>query len=151
MYENFLNRLPKLRSNGKDRWRAQCPAHDSNSLSLSCAVASDNRLLVKCHVGCSALDILQAVGCDWGDLYPEEDKHHRSLARDFDIKPAGTIDDRIVDLASRTPDMTQKQEAELERALLRGGKPDGFCEDLAWKMDVAQVGTELRELEGDLL
>ena len=131
MYEKFLNRLPKLRANGKDRWRAQCPAHDSNSHSLSCAIASDNRLLIKCHVGCSAWDVLQAVGCDWEDVFPEENKHDRSLIAEFGIKPAGTVADRVVDLAAHSKALTVAQAQEAERAALRGARSDGFSKQVA--------------------
>ena len=134
MYEKVLSRLQHLRSTGNNRYRAFCPSHDSNSHSLALAVADDGRLLIKCHAGCGALDVLTALGCGWDDCYPEAQKNLRSLVREFDIKPAGSINDRIVELGNHTKNMTAKQVGEWERALLKGGKPDGFCQELGAKL-----------------
>jgi hypothetical protein len=109
---------------------ACCPAHDDSSPSLSVAEASDGRVLVKCFGGCSALDVITAVGLEWDDLFPESDKHHRSLARSLGIRPAGAIDNRIVELAQQTA-MTSSQREEAKRAAIRGGKPDGFTSAVA--------------------
>ncbi|MCH1602122.1 MAG: hypothetical protein L7S57_04680 [Luminiphilus sp.] len=134
MYDNFLGRLSHLRKSGQDRWRARCPAHDSDGQSLALAIADDGRLLIKCFAGCGALDVLTAVGCGWEDCFPEDQKNRRSLAREFDIKPAGLVNDRIVELAAHTTNLTAEQAAEAERAALRGGKPDGFCKELGAKI-----------------
>jgi len=131
MYENFLGRLSHLRKSGQDRWRARCPAHDSDGQSLALAIADDGRLLIKCFAGCGALDVLTAVGCGWDDCFPQDQKNRRSLAREFDIRPAGSVNDRIVELAAHTKNLTAKQAAEAERAALRGGRPDGFCQEIA--------------------
>ena len=129
-YQKFLGRLTNLRANGRNRFRAFCPAHNSDSHSLALAIEED-RLLIRCHAGCGALEVLQAVGCDWEDCYPESQKNRRSLAREFEIKPAGTVADRVVELGNHSKSMTAQQVAEWERALLKGGKPDGFCQEVA--------------------
>lgn len=42
-------------------WLCTCPAHDDRTPSLSVASGRDGRLLVKCHAGCEAADILAAL------------------------------------------------------------------------------------------
>ena len=133
-YEQVFRKLSHLAKVGPNRWRARCPAHDSDSRSLALAVADDDRLLIKCHVGCGAVDVLHALGCSWEDCFPEMDKHHRSLAQDFNIRPHGSIDDRVVELAQHSRGLTEKQVAEAEAAALRGGKPDGFLREVAAEM-----------------
>lgn len=152
MYENFLGRLSHLRKSGQDRWRARCPAHDSNGQSLSVAVADDGRLLIRCHVGCGTLDVLTAVGCSWEDCFPEEQKNLRSLAREFDIRPAGSINDRIVELAKHSTGLTDKQREEAKRAALRGGTPDGFAREVAANLpENKEWAEQLLECERELL
>jgi len=154
MYEKFFSRLTNLRSSGQNRWRARCPAHDSDSQSLALATYG-GRLLIKCHVGCGALDVLTAVGCSWEDCFSEDQKNRRSLAREFDIKPAGSIADRVVDIAQHSKNLTADQAAEVERAALRGGKPDGFCQELAanlpenkhWAKQLLECERELHKAE----
>lgn len=47
---------------------AQCPAHDDTSPSLSVSVGKTRDLVVKCHAGCSADDVMAALGIKWSDL-----------------------------------------------------------------------------------
>ncbi|UEO01097.1 toprim domain-containing protein [Acidiferrobacter thiooxydans] len=68
--ENLLARLDKVRQSGSE-WQALCPAHDDRNPSLSIKEGDDGVLLVKCHIGCSARDIVGAVGLTLGDLFPD--------------------------------------------------------------------------------
>ena len=68
--ENFLSRLQKVRKNGKD-YIACCPAHDDRSPSLAIREVEDGRILIKCFAGCSADDVMGAVGMELKDLMPE--------------------------------------------------------------------------------
>jgi hypothetical protein len=45
------------RRNGRG-WLCRCPAHDDRSPSLSVTSGRDGRLLVYCHAGCTAVDVL---------------------------------------------------------------------------------------------
>jgi hypothetical protein len=68
-----LSRLDghKLRENGRDRWRACCPAHGgSNPSALSVGVGDDDRVLLRCWHGCSAEQVAQAIGIELADLFP---------------------------------------------------------------------------------
>ena len=68
-----LSRLDghKLRENGRDRWRACCPAHGgSNPSALSVGIGTDDAVLLKCWHGCSADEVAQALGLELSDLFP---------------------------------------------------------------------------------
>jgi hypothetical protein len=79
---NLLDRLDAVRQVGAGRWRARCPAHDGqNKDVLSIGEASDGTVLVKCFHGCTASDVVKAVGLELADLFPKvewqgENGHH---------------------------------------------------------------------------
>jgi DNA primase len=67
----LLSRLQKVRSEGQDRWRACCPAHDDGTPSLSIRELDDGRVLLYCHAHCKVEDVLGALGLQFSDLYPD--------------------------------------------------------------------------------
>lgn len=68
--ENLLARLEKVRGQSP-KWRSLCPAHENkNTLTLAIAEVEDGRVLIKCHAGCCATDVLAAVGMGIKDLFP---------------------------------------------------------------------------------
>jgi hypothetical protein len=79
-----LSRLTpfKLRENGRDRWRACCPAHGgSNPSALSVGIGNDGAVLLKCWHGCSADDVSGALGLDLADLFPPRESHGAPLKK----------------------------------------------------------------------
>jgi len=66
----ILQRLDRVRETGPGRWIACCPAHSDKSPSLSIRELEDGRVLLHDFAGCSALEVLDAVGLDWSALYP---------------------------------------------------------------------------------
>lgn len=77
-YDRFLEKLQasgyKIQHNGRDRARAQCPAHGGVDLNLSLAVG-DQGILTKCHShDCPSEDIARAVGLALTDLFDEGGK-----------------------------------------------------------------------------
>jgi hypothetical protein len=68
----LLARLARVSQHGRDRWRAVCPAHESRNASQSLAVREldDGTVLIRCHAGCGAADIVKAVGLELKDLFP---------------------------------------------------------------------------------
>lgn len=66
--KELINRLQKVKQVGKGRWIACCPAHNDKSPSLSISEGG-NKLLIHCHSGCSALDVVHAVGLELTDLF----------------------------------------------------------------------------------
>ncbi len=69
--ELLLSKLPTAKRNGQG-WIARCPAHDDHTPSLSVAKGDDGRALVKCHAGCSADDVVVAIGLTMADLMPAD-------------------------------------------------------------------------------
>lgn len=52
-------------------WIARCPAHEDRRPSLSITAGDDDRVLLKCHAGCTFSELLNAMGLKAGDLYPD--------------------------------------------------------------------------------
>lgn len=77
----FTSRLRKVKSAGTNKWIASCPctgSHNHGDKSQSLSVAYDptqGKILVYCHKGCSAEDIVSAVGCSLSDLSTHKDNN----------------------------------------------------------------------------
>jgi hypothetical protein len=70
--DNLLSRLDGLKTgNAIGRWIARCPAHEDRSPSLTIRAEDDGRILVHCFAGCSAVDVMGALGLAMTDLFPE--------------------------------------------------------------------------------
>ena len=87
----LLPRLEGVIKTGRG-WRARCPAHGGKSASLSIAEGENQTLLLHCFAGCSAHDILAAVGLQVGDLFVRKDLRsmtpaERSLLRQAALLP----------------------------------------------------------------
>ena len=70
----ILQRLQGVRETGGDRFIAKCPAHDDNSPSLSIRLADDGRKLIHCFAGCSASEVMAAIGLNLAHLYPDQEQ-----------------------------------------------------------------------------
>jgi len=83
--EILLSKLDKVKRTGAGRWLACCPAHADKGPSLSIRETDDGRVLLHDFgAGCSAVDILAAVGLELRDLYPEPlAVHHKPERRPF--------------------------------------------------------------------
>lgn len=68
---NLLDRLHNVKPKSNGRYVAACPAHEDQDPSLAIAVLDDGRILVKCFAGCSAADVVAAVGMSLSDLFPD--------------------------------------------------------------------------------
>lgn len=66
--EMFLGKLDGARPSG-DGWRAECPNGHRSRYTLSFKQADDGRVLLHCFAGCTALEVLQAMGLELSDLY----------------------------------------------------------------------------------
>ena len=69
--QDFVSRLQKVKSKGPDKWMACCPAHEDHDPSLSVAVSPGGKILLKCWTGCSALDVVHAMGLTLSDLFEQ--------------------------------------------------------------------------------
>jgi hypothetical protein len=76
--DSLLERLEGVRPSGHGRWIARCPAHDDRSPSLSIREMDDGRVLVHCHAGCGAVDVVDSVGLSLSDLFPDGPIYHHA-------------------------------------------------------------------------
>lgn len=85
---SFIGRLEGVRTRGDGQFLARCPAHDDRSPSLSVREIDDGTILVKCFSGCTAFEIVAAVGLELHDLFPprlpdqprpRRQRHHLSV------------------------------------------------------------------------
>lgn len=104
--ENLLSRLEKVRATGTGTWTGICPSHPDKSPSLAIRETEDGRVLIYCRAGCPTINILQAVGLEFSDLYPPRPDAHgiKPERRPF---PAGdllkliTLEATVVLIAAR--------------------------------------------------
>lgn len=101
----LLPRLDKVKPAKHGQWVACCPAHDDRTPSLRIKEASDGKLLLKCWAGCTAAEIVAAIGLELRDLFPSDGQRS---ARKGPSREAVEFERRIVTIG---------------RALLAQGKP----------------------------
>ena len=80
MLENFISRLEHCKQVGDGRYKACCPAHQDRSPSLTVTDTGTN-ILIHCFAGCSPLDVINAVGLQWPDLYPPDPNYSKTVRR----------------------------------------------------------------------
>lgn len=71
--QSLLNRLNKVRKTGTNQYVALCPAHLDKSPSLAVRQTNDGRILIKCFGGCSAYEVVGAIGLSLSNLFPKND------------------------------------------------------------------------------
>lgn len=64
-----LNRLSQVFPHGNE-YKALCPAHSDQQASLSIGTGTDGRVLLHCFAGCTAEQIVSALGLTLADLFP---------------------------------------------------------------------------------
>lgn len=123
----ILERLSKYRAVGDGVWMACCPAHDDGSPSLKITELADERVLINCHAGCGALDVLTAVGLGWDAVMPPGE-HYKPV----DHRRSAKLDDFVVELAEdakrHNRQLSQADKDRYKLALKRGGKANGFAQ-----------------------
>ena len=67
--DRLLSRLDSVRRAGSG-YTAKCPAHSDRNASLSVSEADGGKVLLHCFAGCSAADVLAAVGLALADMFP---------------------------------------------------------------------------------
>jgi hypothetical protein len=70
--EALLSRLDKCREVGAGRWLSRCPSHQDKTPSLSIKQLENGKVLIHCFAGCGAIDVLDSLNLNWGDLFPDE-------------------------------------------------------------------------------
>lgn len=64
---DLLAKLDRVRKSGGE-WSARCPGHEDSKASLSVA-ASNGKILIHCHAGCTVESICAAIGFKTSDLF----------------------------------------------------------------------------------
>jgi len=80
----LLARLERVKQTGPGQWRARCPAHESEGLTLSIGEADTGAALLHCFAGCGAADVLAALRMQLSDLYPPDEL---IKAKRYDTRP----------------------------------------------------------------
>jgi hypothetical protein len=138
--EDLIARLDQCRPSGASKWIARCPAHDDKSPSLSISELNDGRVLIYCHAGCGANDVLDSVGLEYSALFPESDDHFTPLARGWkQIKREGpSVASYALAIAQEEPrSITGDDREMLKRAILSGAEP---CREIGQAKIEAEKG-----------
>ena len=122
----ILSKLDKVKSMGKGRYISCCPAHEDSDPSLAIKEVSDGRILIYCHAGCGACAVLDAVGLQMSDLFPDgvtgnwfSYSYHQEKSRDKRLHLERTIlelarDDRMNGRRLSLADLRKEQTAFLK-------------------------------------
>lgn len=111
----LFSRFPNAVRKGAG-FEARCPAHDDGRASLSVSEASDGKILVHCHAGCTPEAICAALGLKMADLFPGAPKRNgggKSIVATYDYKDeTGKLLYQVCrfepkDFRQRKPDPTQ--------------------------------------------
>jgi hypothetical protein len=68
-----LERLENVKRSGAG-FVARCPAHEDRTASLTIHEGDDGRVLIHCHAGCGAGEIVAAIGLQLRDLFADTDR-----------------------------------------------------------------------------
>lgn len=68
--DTMLSRLEGVRRTGNGTWLARCPAHTDKNPSLSLRDSDSGAVLLHCFAGCTAHEVVAAVGLEVSDLFP---------------------------------------------------------------------------------
>ena len=81
--EAILSRLERVKETGPNTWVASCPTsthgQGDRSRGLSIREGDDGRVLIHCHAGCGVDEIVNAIGLELHDLFPQREityPHH---------------------------------------------------------------------------
>lgn len=124
--QDILERVSFFKQVSKNSWACLCPSHNDKSPSLRVTETTDGKILLKCWSGCSALDVLTAIGLSWSALFPNDGYRRPRHQRD------DRVEDYIVEFAEyakRTgKQLTQADKQAYARALKAGGRANGFTD-----------------------
>src|SRR5262249_5124541 len=71
-YKEVVSRFQEARQCGNG-YTARCPVHDDRHNSLSIGRGDNGGVVIYCHAGCKAPDVVAAVGMTMADLGPPDD------------------------------------------------------------------------------
>ena len=80
--DEFMARLKGVTPTGEGSWVACCPSHGDEHPSMS-VTSQGGKILVHCHAGCTAQDIVDAMGLKMSDLFEDSKVSFAPVSRDF--------------------------------------------------------------------
>lgn len=86
---DFLARLDAVKGSAP-HWTARCPSHDDTTPSLSVTEKAD-RILLKCHAGCSAEAVISALGLQMADLFAEPAVSSKEIIATYNYEDANGV------------------------------------------------------------
>lgn len=86
--DRLLSHLDRVKQTKPGQWIARCPAHDDKGPSLSVRETDEGKVLLFCFAGCTAHQVVSAVGLELDDLFPERHQHHATGER----RPFSAVD-----------------------------------------------------------
>ena len=120
----ILNALPKIRSDGKSKWRAPCPVHDGKNLNLMISERPDGSVGCYCFVcGANGLAVVDALSVDRQELFAPDDGYERpAISREMLITEAQ--DKLVIAMAMNQKDsymtLQDKRRLKLAKERLQG-------------------------------
>jgi hypothetical protein len=78
-FELVCGKLDGLRRSANEG-TSKCPSHEDRSASLSIRAGADGRVLLHCFAGCSAADVVEALGLQLADLFVRKSAARMSIA-----------------------------------------------------------------------
>jgi archaellum biogenesis ATPase FlaH len=132
--DRVLAALPQAARQNGHGFMARCPVHADDRASLSISEGDDGRVLLRCHAGCEARAIVDALHLEWRDLFPPRERSSADVEAVYDyVDEAGALLFQVV----RFPGKNFKQR-----------RPDG-AGGWIWNLhDVRRVLYRLPELKG---
>jgi predicted protein tyrosine phosphatase len=115
----IIERLEHCRATGPNRWIARCPAHKDSSPSLVITQPDSERVLIHCHAGCSAGDILDSLGLDWGALMPDKDSSFSATR--ITRKDAPIVDEMLIEISRSMLDRGERM-SEMDKQAVLGAR-----------------------------
>lgn len=98
----LLSRFPNAKETAPGQYLMPCSAHADRTPSLSVRECSDGTLLLNCFAGCTASEILAAIGLELSDLFPDSGRSYSAPKSRFErrIHPADAL--RAIDQEALT-------------------------------------------------
>jgi len=83
MIETILDKLQRVKKNANG-YTALCPAHEDRKRSLGISDGDDGTILIKCYAGCETKNILEIIGMEWKDLFPNRGENKSNILQTYD-------------------------------------------------------------------
>jgi len=90
--ETLIARLDSVKEKEPGKWAARCPAHGDNSPSLAIKETTDGTILLRCFAGCSAFEVVSAIGLELSDLFPRHENFDHTQPGKPQKKPFSAAD-----------------------------------------------------------